>query len=152
MRTLIHERVEGCRNGTNAKCIARVASGWVVLGDVQFQRGYSLLLPDPVVPDLNALQGSERTAFLTDMASLGDVLLEVTGAWRINYEILGNGEPALHAHLFPRYADEPAEERRRPVWHRFDPSDTPFDPARDAPLMARIREGLDARDACVTPP
>jgi hypothetical protein len=47
--TLIHRRVETARQGNNPTVICRVPSGWVVLGDVQFLRGYSLLLPDPVV-------------------------------------------------------------------------------------------------------
>lgn len=34
----------------------------------------------------------------------------------INYEILGNGLPCLHAHVFPRYAWEPEERRKGPVW------------------------------------
>ncbi len=80
--------------------ICRVPSGWAVLGDTQFLRGYSLLLPDPVVPDLNTLSKIQRAEFLHDMTVLGDALLEVTGAARINYEILGNSEPALHAHVF----------------------------------------------------
>ena len=54
--------------------------------------------------------------FLLDMAALGDAVLTVTGAERINYEILGNTEPALHAHVVPRYRWESAERRRQPVW------------------------------------
>ncbi|CAN5739066.1 hypothetical protein BH20ACT11_BH20ACT11_10030 [soil metagenome] len=50
------------------------------------------------------------------MALLGDVLLEITGAERINYGLLGNSEPALHAHVFPRYADEPEDPRRGPAF------------------------------------
>jgi len=50
------------------------------------------------------------------MTLLGDALLKVTGATRINYEILGNSEPELHAHLFPRYAHEPEERRTKPAW------------------------------------
>lgn len=61
MSTVIHKRVEECRNGTNPKAICRVHSGWVVIGDVQFLRGYSLILPDPVVADLNMLGPTERT-------------------------------------------------------------------------------------------
>jgi hypothetical protein len=57
-----------------------------------------------------------RTTFLQDMNILGDALLEVTGAARINYEILGNREAALHAHVFPRFATEPEEKRCKPVW------------------------------------
>ena len=41
------------------------------------------------------------------MSRLGDALLKVTGAARINYAIFGNQEPALHAHVIPRYLDEP---------------------------------------------
>jgi len=60
-----------------------------------------------VVPNLNALGAQERIAFLSDMSRLGDALLKVTGALRINYAIFGNQEPALHAHVIPRYLDEP---------------------------------------------
>ncbi len=55
MPTLIHKRVRLCQSGDYPKAICRLSSGWVVLGDVQFLRGYSLLLPDPVVPHLNAM-------------------------------------------------------------------------------------------------
>ncbi|MDX2243421.1 MAG: hypothetical protein NW224_22295 [Leptolyngbyaceae cyanobacterium bins.302] len=138
MSTLIHQRVEQAQRGSNPAVICRVAAGWVVLGDVQFLRGYSLLLPDPVVTDLNALTIKQRTQFLQDMTVLGDALLQVTGAARINYEILGNSEPALHAHVFPRYATEPEENRRKPVWFYDWKNASPFDPIRDRQLMEQI--------------
>ncbi len=47
---------------------------------------------------------------------VGDALLAVTGALRVNYAIFGNMEPALHAHLFPRHADEPEATRRAQPW------------------------------------
>lgn len=109
MSTLVHQRVEMARAGTNPTVICRVSSGWIVLGDTQILPGYSLLLPDPVVPDLNALEEPQRIEFLREMAILGDALLDVTGAYRINYEILGNLDQALHAHVTPRYASEPEE-------------------------------------------
>ena len=118
-------------------------SGWVVLGDVQFLKGYSLLLPDPVVGHLNALGAEDRRTLLYEASVVGDVLLELTSAVRINYEILGNLEPALHVHVFPRFADEPAELRTRPVWY-YDWGAAPrFDLERDAPLMQAIRYRLD---------
>jgi diadenosine tetraphosphate (Ap4A) HIT family hydrolase len=109
--TAIHGMVEAARAGRDPKVIARLFSGWAVFGERQFVRGYALLLPDPVVPTLNALGARERIAFLSDMSRLGDALLKVTGALRINYAILGNQEPALHAHVIPRYAEEPAALR-----------------------------------------
>jgi len=148
MPTLIHQRVDQANRGENPKAIARLASGWAVLGDTQFLRGYCLLLPDPVVPTLNDLDEAGRAAFLSDMAALGDAVLAVTGAVRINYEMLGNLEPALHAHVFPRFEDEPAELRTRPVWfyEKQWRHDGPhgFDAKRDAPLMESIRQQLEA--------
>ncbi len=69
-----------------------------------------------MVADLNALEGDARRLFLDDMARLGDAVLAVTQAERINYEILGNVEPALHAHVIPRHASEDPELRKQPVW------------------------------------
>ena len=112
----ISEQVEGARAGTNELVICRLASGWVVAGETQILPGYCLLLPDPVVASLNDLEGTVRDRFLSDMARIGDVVLRATGAARINYEILGNVEPELHAHVIPRYADEPDERRRTTVW------------------------------------
>src|SRR5688572_3485653 len=104
-------------------------SGWAVLGDPQITPGYCLLLPDPVVPDLNALSGDARRQFLDDMARLGDAVLEETGADRINYEILGNVEPALHAHVIPRHGSENPELRKKPVWLHDWSVAPPFGPA-----------------------
>ena len=114
--TAIHEQVTAAREGRDPRVIARLFSGWAVFGAQQFVRGYLLLLPDPVVPNLNALGARERIAFLSDMSRLGDALLKVTAAVRINYAILGNLEPALHAHVIPRYADEPEGLRTAQPW------------------------------------
>ena len=116
MTTLIHERVALAQRGQNPTVIGRMASGWAVLGDSQFPPGYSLLLPDPVVGSINALKQFERTQFLTDMVAIGDALLALTDAYRINYEIQGNTDQALHAHIFARYRTEDPERVRGPVW------------------------------------
>ena len=56
---------------------------------------------------------------------------------------LGNLDPALHVHVFPRFADEPSDLRTRPVWF-YDWARAPaFDLARDAPLMQNIRDRLE---------
>lgn len=138
MSTLIHQRVAEAQRGENPKVICRMPSGWAVIGDKQLLTGYILLLSDPVVPSLNEMSREAQTQFLHDMAVLGDALLQVTGAARINYEILGNSEAALHAHIIPRYLNEPEKLRRGPVWF-YDWSSAPdFDPQRDRPLMEKI--------------
>ncbi len=114
--TAIHAQVIAAREGRDPRVIARLFSGWAVFGERQFLRGYALLLPDPVVPSLNSLGAQERSAFLLDMSRIGDALLKVTGAIRINYAIFGNVEPALHAHVIPRYAEEPDRLRLAQPW------------------------------------
>lgn len=142
MSTAIHRRVEALRAGSDPALVSRAASGWIVLGETQVLTGYSLLLPDPVVPHLNALGTGRRAQFLADMATLGDALLEATGAVRINYALFGNLEPALHAHVFPRYADEPTALRTQQPW-AYDWARAPrFDVVTHAPLIERLRAVL----------
>jgi diadenosine tetraphosphate (Ap4A) HIT family hydrolase len=145
MSTLIHQRVEMARAGTNPSVICRMPSGWAVLGDTQFTPGYMVMMSDPVVLDLNALSLEERVVYLRDMSIIGDALLEVTGALLINYETLGNSERALHTHIVPRYTDEPDEQRRKPIW-MSDTSNAPkFDLEHDQELMGRIAQAIQTR-------
>ena len=140
--TAIHSQVAAARARELARVVARMPSGWAVLGDPQITNGYCLLLPDPVVPDLNALTGDARRQFLEDMARLGDALLAVTGAERINYEILGNVEPALHAHVIPRHASEDSVLRSKPVWLHDWTTAPPFDAKLHRDLAARLAARL----------
>lgn len=138
MSTLIHKSVEAARAGDPA-VIARMPSGWAVMGQRQVLRGYCLLLPDPVVSDLNALAPDARDRFLCDLGRLGEAVRHATGALRINYAIFGNLEPALHAHVHPRFADEPPELRTQNPW-AYDWSRAPlFDPALHGELRDTIR-------------
>ncbi|CAN5920805.1 hypothetical protein BH23ACT10_BH23ACT10_12640 [soil metagenome] len=144
--TMIHERVALARAARNPYVIARVASGWAVLADHQFLRGYCLLLPDPVVAHLTDLDSDARAAYLLDMARIGDALHAVTDTSRVNYEILGNLVPALHAHIIPRYTDEPPERLAGPVW--WYPWDTlhsvPFSEEDHGPLRDALAAALQA--------
>ena len=142
--TTIQERVEMARAGTHPTLIYRMPSGWAVLYDQQHLRGYTILLPDPVVGSINDLDRAQRAAYLCDMVTIGDALLEMTDAFRINYAILGNTDPALHAHIVPRYLSEPDEFRKGPPWSY--PKEVLgtrlFDPARDGEFIARLAEAI----------
>lgn len=140
--TAIHTLVERCRAGDDPTLVARMRAGWAVMGQKQVLAGYCLLLPDPVVPHLNALSSLERDAFLSDLGQLGDAVLAATGALRINYAIFGNLEPALHAHVHPRYANEPEGLRTQNPW-AYDWSVAPsFDLSMHGPLRDAIRQML----------
>jgi diadenosine tetraphosphate (Ap4A) HIT family hydrolase len=142
VETAIHRRVNEARAGRDNSVLGRCASGWAVFGQQQFVEGYLLLLPDPVVPDLNALTPERRSQFLLDMSRLGDALVRTTAPLRINYAIFGNVEPALHAHVIPRYRNEPENMRTQHPW-MYDWNQAPaFDAIAAAPLMRALRTEL----------
>lgn len=141
-QTLIHTLVVGCRDGSLGTAVAKLSSGWVIMAERQVLTGYCLLLPDPVVPDLNALKGAARAQFLSDMTRVGDALLEVMGALRINYAIYGNVEPALHAHIFPRGGEEPEATRSVQPWGLDWNAAPEYSPAVHGGLKRRLQHAL----------
>ncbi len=136
--------VEQCRAGAHPAALARLESGWVVMGERQVLAGYCLLLPDPVVAHLNVLDARRRLRFLEDMALVGDAVLAATGAVRINYAMFGNAEPALHAHVFPRLPSEPEATRAAQPWALDWAGAPPFDEAVHGALRRRIGLSLAA--------
>ncbi|WP_056963510.1 HIT family protein [Levilactobacillus spicheri] len=133
--------------GTNPMVMTELPGGFVAMGDVQFLPGYCVLLPKRVVGSLNELSFSERADFLTSMALVGDAQLAVCHAQRINYDILGNTDDFLHAHIFPRYAWEPDQRRKMPVWQyppaSWQDSATAYQPAKHAKLRQELTAYLE---------
>ena len=136
------------RNGQNPFVICKMKSGWLVIGDVQPLAGYCVFLADPLVESINALDVAARTQYSLDVIAAGDAVLASTDAYRINYETLGNAEPALHTHILPRYRGEPDEKRRRPAWVGYDwPTSRKFDPVQDGSFIERMRRHLNGASA-----
>jgi diadenosine tetraphosphate (Ap4A) HIT family hydrolase len=140
---LIETRVLLAREGRNPYVITHLKSGWLVIGDVQPLPGYCLLLADPVVESLNALGTADRIQYSLDTILAGDAVLAITGALRINYETLGNAEPALHTHIIPRFQSEPDLKRRKPPFSVYDwTTARKFDPLLDQPFVDKMRDLL----------
>ena len=113
MSNLVQTRLEMARAGENPTVICRMETGWAVLGDWQFLPGYSILIADPVVGDLHHLVMDQRLQFLRDMSLLGEAIFNVTTPLRMNYQILGNLDAQLHAHVCPRYEWEDEDKRKK---------------------------------------
>jgi len=86
-----------------------------VFASEQFLPGYVLLYPVPQIGDLHLLQLEPRTRFLQAMALIGEILAIECRALRMNYLMLGNLDPYLHAHIIPRYSWEPEIYRKGPA-------------------------------------
>jgi diadenosine tetraphosphate (Ap4A) HIT family hydrolase len=143
----VSKQVEAAPAGLEPALICQVPSGWVVLCSMQYLRGYCILLPDVVVPSLNDLTRQQRERYLYDMSIVGDALLEATGAYRINYAIMGNSDQVLHAHIVPRYLTEPDEFRMNTPWSYPQEvmDSTLFDSDREKELMSKINDAIRKR-------
>ncbi|WP_432987020.1 HIT family protein [Dactylosporangium sp. CA-233914] len=116
------DRLRSAERGENPTVIARMRTGWAVIGDSQYLPGYCLLLHGGDAKGLTDLPLPEQMLFLRDMALLGQAVQGAcskldTEFWRINYAILGNTWEHLHAHVQARYRWEPEQYRTGPVWN-----------------------------------
>lgn len=142
------------RRDENPLVMAKLRSGYAIFGDTQHLPGYSVLLSDlDEVDHLTDLTPPQQADFLADMTLLGQAVFTACGGWdpafrRINYEILGNSMPRLHAHVHARYAWEPAEHRRFPVARYAD--DVRFASVHDAIESPRAEEYDTLREAITT--
>jgi diadenosine tetraphosphate (Ap4A) HIT family hydrolase len=129
---------------SDPRFICKLPSGSLFLSEMQFLRGYCILRAEPQIASINDLDTKCRVDFLNDMVRIGDTLLKVTKAYRINYAIMGNSEPVLHAHIVPRFEDEPKEFLHGLPWsypEEMKKSRT-FDLVRDKELIIEITAQL----------
>jgi diadenosine tetraphosphate (Ap4A) HIT family hydrolase len=115
-----HDRIGSAHRGENPLVMARMRSGFAVIGDTQHLPGYSVLLTDDVSVDhLTDLDWERRREFLFDLSLLGEAVERACrphGLRRLNYEVLGNSVPFLHGHVHARYEREPPDKVGGPVW------------------------------------
>jgi diadenosine tetraphosphate (Ap4A) HIT family hydrolase len=98
------------------------------------------------VDSINTLDLQARSRFMADMSIVGDALLRVTNSFRINYGMLSNADPYLHAHIVPRYRDEPDAIRRHLPWSysKEHMGSVPFDLDRDRGLMIELKQIIES--------
>ena len=110
------DRIGAAVRGENPMVIARMKSGFAVIGDYQLLPGYCVLLRYPEAGSLNELSLKERQQYLLDMTLIGDAILKVCKPLRVNYTTLMNEDHYLHTHIHPRYDWEPEPHRSKPVF------------------------------------
>jgi diadenosine tetraphosphate (Ap4A) HIT family hydrolase len=85
------------------------------------QRGYTIVIwRGRHVAEPTELDADEAAAFWLEVLRVGRALEEHLQPVKLNYDVLGNSLPHLHAHVIPRYADDP-----RPGWPFPFPQDEP---------------------------
>ncbi|WP_307976344.1 HIT family protein [uncultured Streptococcus sp.] len=116
---LICSRIEMIAKNQNPYFVRELRTGYVVLGDHQHFRGYTLFLGKNHITELDQLDREERNLFLSEMADVAEAVKVAFGADKMNCELLGNGDAHVHWHLFPRRSGDLGEyghEGKGPVW------------------------------------
>lgn len=113
MSGIIQSRIEQIHQGKNPYFVAELMTGYVVLGDHQRFVGYTLFLSKSEATELHELPTHQRLLFLEEMALVAECVLQAFSPNKLNYELLGNGDPHMHWHIFPRRDDDGVTG---PVW------------------------------------
>jgi len=111
---LICDRIKLIWENNNPYFVCELKTGYVVVGDHQFFRGYTLFLCKDHKRELHELESDFRKEFLWEMSEVASAVFHAFHPRKLNYELLGNSDEHMHWHLFPRYESDP--EPQRPVW------------------------------------
>ncbi|MDE6280817.1 MAG: HIT family protein [Oscillospiraceae bacterium] len=118
---LICDRINMIKNGTNPYFVKELDTGYVVIGDNQHFRGYTLFLykSHENITELFHLDHAEKMRFLEEMSLVAEAVSRTFGAEKMNYELLGMGDAHLHWHLYPRVSgdiENYGNNGKGPVW------------------------------------
>ena len=90
------DRIKMIEAGTNPYFVKELKTGYIVIGDYQHFRGYSLFLCKWHKTELFHLNYTTRLKFLEEMSVVAEAVAKAFGAKKMNYELLGNGGSHLH--------------------------------------------------------
>ena len=119
MGCLICDRIQMIKDGNNPYFVCELETGYVVLGDHQRFRGYTLFLCKEHSVELHLLEPSFKMKYLEEMSLVAESLYNIYKPDKMNYELLGNGDSHIHWHLFPRYNGDLGDHGNNgkgPVW------------------------------------
>jgi diadenosine tetraphosphate (Ap4A) HIT family hydrolase len=111
--------IERCRAGSLADFVAELPHSFVILGDAQFYRGYCVVLAKRHASEIHLMPPEDARALFDETVAVGRAIALATRPLKLNYECLGNLEPHVHWHVFPRFASDTM--RLAPVWMRPEP-------------------------------
>lgn len=146
MSCLVCERIDMIKAGTNPYFVQELETGYVVIGDHQHFKGYTLFLCKLHCIELHDLPTNYKLKFLEEMSIVAEAVFNAFKPNKMNYELLGNGDTHLHWHLFPRVDGDTAING--PVWwlpreDMYDKSNCP-DAKELESMIKKLRIELEA--------
>lgn len=116
---LVCERINLIKKDDNPYFVKELRTGYVVIGDHQRIKGYTLFLCKECQTELHFLEPSFRDEFLHEMSIVAQAVYNAFKPDKLNYELLGAGKGLhMHWHIFPRRAGDTLKPG--PVWQLGD--------------------------------
>ena len=112
---LICQRINLIKQNQNPCFVIELRTGYVVFGDYQFFKGYTIFLCKQHVCELHDLQPEFKKQYLEEMTLVAEAVFTIFKPEKLNYELLGNTDRHLHWHIFPRYKSDPMP--KQPIWN-----------------------------------
>lgn len=137
---LICDRIDMIKNNENPHYVKELETGYVVMGDHQLFKGYTLFLCKVHETELFNLNDDFKNKYLQEMSMVAEAVSKAFHAEKINYELLGNGDTHLHWHLFPRIKGDMGEygmNGKGPVW--WVPAEIMYDD-KNRPSTKELKE------------
>jgi diadenosine tetraphosphate (Ap4A) HIT family hydrolase len=105
------------------------------------QPGYTVVMfRGRHVADPTEMDAGELVAWWADLRVAARAITAVYAPCHLNYQVFGNAVPHVHAHVIPRYLDDPAPGRPLP--------DSIWAAAADLPADQLGEQAAALRDAC----
>ena len=115
MACSVCSRIRETQEGKNPYFVREMETGYVVLGDYQLIKGYTVFICKVCAKELHELEPSFREKFLREMSQTAQAVYRAFQPEKLNYELLGSGDALhMHWHLFPRTREDFAFPG--PVW------------------------------------
>lgn len=149
---LVCKRISLIRRNKNKFFVKELGSGYVVIGDHQYNKGYTILLSRFHTNELHKLKSDDKIRFLTDMALVSEAVYKTFKPKKLNYELLGNTDSHLHWHIIPRHTNDPRLDV--PIWvipqhirhaSKYIPSDIELESLKSR-LLAKIEKLTETRE------
>ncbi len=136
--------IDRVKAGAFRDFVAELPGCYVILGDRQYYRGYCVMLSKIHATEMYLMPADSARVLFDEVRLVAEAIAAVVKPWKMNYECLGNSEPHVHWHLFPRYESD--EQRRGPIWTRAEAEQkVELDEKDRVALIASLRDSIAAR-------
>lgn len=142
---MVCKRIALIKQNKNPYFVRELNTGYVVMGDQQRIKGYTLFLCKQHAYELHQLEPHYRDEFLHEMAVVSEAVYNAFQPDKLNYSLLGvGGGLHMHWHIHPRRnGDTPAAG---PVWQLGkELTDKKYNPTSEEleMLKTKLKEELD---------